>query len=334
LSQLAAAQQTTPGDLEIALQLARFREQLGDRDAAIEAYEHLERMHPRDPILPRGLQYAYITAHRYDDALDAADRQAALTPTPDAGVGLRRVFIHIARGHRERAAAATAELLRDVPRAFYAHREDGPLRVAERLLDEEQRIRAFEGWLTSCHTCMDQQGQLRWWHFANAAIHEAALGRSDLARAHWDSVRVKLERAAPRMDAPREIGGQRLVSLIHAYMGLEDRSAAMEGASRLLEELGATAEGSPEGVRRESACRSRGASPGMLGVSERLIRCAVIARVYAHFGEHEAAMDLLEQLLPAPSWLTVPILEVDPIWDPLRDHPRFQALLEKYSTGN
>jgi serine/threonine-protein kinase len=318
LAQLAAAQKTTPGDLEIALQLASYREQLGDLDAAIEAYERLERMHPRDPLVPRRLQYAYITAHRYDDALDAADRQAALTPTPDGRIGLRRVFIHIARGDRERAAAATAELLRDGPGAFYAHREDGPQRVAERLLDAEQRVRAFDGWLTSCLTCKDEEGQLRWWYFANAAIHEAALGRSDLARAHWDSVRIKLEGAALTMDAPGETAGQRLVSLIHAYMGLEERSAAMEGAGRLLEEFGATAEGSPEGPSRGSACRS----------VEARLRCAVVARVYAHFGEHEAAIDLLEELLPAPSWLTVPILEVDPIWDPLRDHPRFQALLE------
>ena len=35
---------------------------------------------------------------------------------------------------------------------------------------------------------------------------------------------------------------------------------------------------------------------------------------------------------PDPSWLTVHILEIDPIWDPLRDHPRFQSLLERYAS--
>ena len=27
---------------------------------------------------------------------------------------------------------------------------------------------------------------------------------------------------------------------------------------------------------------------------------------------------------------TVPLLRFDPVWDPLRDQPRFQALLAKY----
>ena len=34
-----------------------------------------------------------------------------------------------------------------------------------------------------------------------------------------------------------------------------------------------------------------------------------------------------------PSWLTVPILRLDPRWDPLRDDPRFQALLVKYAVS-
>jgi hypothetical protein len=57
----------------------------------------------------------------------------------------------------------------------------------------------------------------------------------------------------------------------------------------------------------------------------------MLARVLAHFGEQEAAIDLLEEMLPAPSWLTVHLLDIDPIWDPLRDHPRFQALVEAHA---
>jgi len=28
--------------------------------------------------------------------------------------------------------------------------------------------------------------------------------------------------------------------------------------------------------------------------------------------------------------MSIPLLRIDPIWDPLRGHPGFEALLEKY----
>ena len=53
---------------------------------------------------------------------------------------------------------------------------------------------------------------------------------------------------------------------------------------------------------------------------------------YALVGEFEAAIDQIEYLLSIPSLLTVDWLRLHPWWDPLRDHPRFQALLEEHYT--
>ena len=50
-------------------------------------------------------------------------------------------------------------------------------------------------------------------------------------------------------------------------------------------------------------------------------------------GEYDAALDEIEYLLSIPSWYSVHSLRLDPDYDPLRDHPRFQALLEKYGGG-
>lgn len=52
-----------------------------------------------------------------------------------------------------------------------------------------------------------------------------------------------------------------------------------------------------------------------------------MAEIYAIFGEYDAAIDQIELLLSIPSVMSVQWLQVDPIWDPLRDHPRFQKLI-------
>jgi serine/threonine-protein kinase len=55
------------------------------------------------------------------------------------------------------------------------------------------------------------------------------------------------------------------------------------------------------------------------------------ARILARSGEADAALDEIERLLAGPSWqLSVHSLRLDPRWDPIREHPRFQALLEQY----
>src|SRR5438034_1442974 len=58
---------------------------------------------------------------------------------------------------------------------------------------------------------------------------------------------------------------------------------------------------------------------------------AELAQIYAWTGEHDQAFGLLDHLLVVPNGITVPGLKLDPIWDPLRKDPRFQALIGKYS---
>ncbi len=54
------------------------------------------------------------------------------------------------------------------------------------------------------------------------------------------------------------------------------------------------------------------------------------ARILAQAGELNTALDEIEELLGGPGYLSVHRLRLDPRWDPIREHPRFQALLAKY----
>jgi TolB-like protein/Tfp pilus assembly protein PilF len=55
-----------------------------------------------------------------------------------------------------------------------------------------------------------------------------------------------------------------------------------------------------------------------------------VAEVHAILGDNGRAIEILDGLLSRPSAVTVQGLKVNPIWDPLRNDPRFQALLNKY----
>jgi TolB-like protein/Flp pilus assembly protein TadD len=56
----------------------------------------------------------------------------------------------------------------------------------------------------------------------------------------------------------------------------------------------------------------------------------VAAEIYAIFGDAAGAIPVLDGLLQRPSPLTVAILKINPVWDPIRKDPRFQALIDKY----
>jgi TolB-like protein len=52
------------------------------------------------------------------------------------------------------------------------------------------------------------------------------------------------------------------------------------------------------------------------------------AMTYVELGEHETALDMLEEMMSRPAAISVGLLTVQPEWDPIRENPRFQALLE------
>ena len=58
-----------------------------------------------------------------------------------------------------------------------------------------------------------------------------------------------------------------------------------------------------------------------------------LAQIFVIVGEYEKAIERLEYLMsiPAGYYISLNTLRKDPAWDPLRDHPRFKQLIEKYS---
>jgi hypothetical protein len=57
-----------------------------------------------------------------------------------------------------------------------------------------------------------------------------------------------------------------------------------------------------------------------------------LVRIYLIVGEREKALDQLEPLLEVPYWLSPGWLRLEPTFDPLRGHPRFERLVAARDT--
>jgi tetratricopeptide (TPR) repeat protein len=130
------------------------------------------------------------------------------------------------------------------------------------------------------------------------------MGEPELAHASYDSARAILEK---ELDAhPNDHRVHSALGI--AYAGLGRKEDAIREGKR--------------GVELFPVSKDALIGP---------VRIWDLAEIYTMVGEYDAALDEIEYLLSIPSLMSVPWLRLDPIWDPLRDHPRFQALLEKYA---
>ena len=133
-----------------------------------------------------------------------------------------------------------------------------------------------------------------------------------------------------------------LAGLVYHLMGESERSREAYDTARILleEEIKERADHhrvrSSLGIayaglgRKEDAIRE-----GKLGVElfkdpmAGPYRVEDVAFIYTLVGEHDDALDQIEYLLSIPSaTMSVPMLRLDPRWDPLRDHPRYKELLQ------
>jgi serine/threonine-protein kinase len=132
-------------------------------------------------------------------------------------------------------------------------------------------------------------------------------GNDDEARAFYDSARVVFE--ARVLEGPEAFAPRNALGLAYAGLGRsEDAIREGELAVRLLP-------------------LSRDAMTGTNRIRD-------LARIYVMVGDHEAALDQLEQLLSIPSEFSANLLRVDPFWDPLRSDPRFELMLDMYDRSN
>jgi len=129
------------------------------------------------------------------------------------------------------------------------------------------------------------------------------MGNQDSAHLYFEMARVKLE---TEVDAhPEDHRIHEALGL--SYAGLGMKAQAIREAKRAVELFPLT----------------RDAFFGTIPIKSE-------ARIYCMVDEYDRAIERLEFLLSIPSGTSVAWLKIAPDYDPLRDHPRFQSLIEKY----
>jgi tetratricopeptide (TPR) repeat protein len=138
-------------------------------------------------------------------------------------------------------------------------------------------------------------------------------------RGNWASVRFELyhlrgdrARAAIYADSAR-------IALIEQIRDAPDDPQRHSFLGLTLAHLGRAAEAEREGKR---GIELAGTDATYIPYCQHLL-----VRIYLLTGQPEKALDLLESLLKVPYDLSPGWLRIDPTFDPVRKHPRFQKLI-------
>jgi serine/threonine-protein kinase len=292
LEQYVWVQRRQPGNSDALALTAWIQRRLGEWDRSIENARRALELDPRNTVWIIGQAQNLYYTRRFADGEQYFQRAISLAPETAYYYRWTAAFYLAWDGHMERARRTLEEGSRRVP--------PGVLLVGPEVAWMLGSVFADE--LGPALDSLDLQSAPvdSADYYLARALTLSRRGRDMPALAYYDTARAVLE---GRLGLPF---GQ---VDPHAQLGL-----AFAG-------LGRSGEAIREGqIALEQFPMSQDAMSG----TDQLTN---LARIYAMVGEADAAIDQLELLLSVPSMLSIPALQLDPTWDPLREEPRFQRLL-------
>jgi serine/threonine-protein kinase len=141
-------------------------------------------------------------------------------------------------------------------------------------------------------------------YFLYKGVAYSFMGLKDQANTYLDSARLVYEGFT--QIAPQNIDNYSYLGLVYAGLGMKEKAIQAARKAVVLKPISKNANTAPT-------------------------RHKWLAYVYSMVGEYDKALDEIELLLSIPYYFTTWDLKLNPFWDPMRDHPRFQELIAKYS---
>jgi TolB-like protein/Tfp pilus assembly protein PilF len=296
------ARQFLPNDSRIPASLAYAARRRGQWDRSAAYFNEAERLDPRNVTMLSQHAILYMVLRRFPEALRKLDLILNITPDDVDTLALKAAIAQ-AQGDLRRASAILAPLHPNADdtsaleiQVYQAILERRPAPMIARLKEILAKPDAALGFY---------DGELRFW----LGWAQEVAGDQVAAQETWQQARNELEAFLKEQPENYVLIGD--LALIN--MGLGDKAAALALSERAM---------AANPIERDAIN-----GPGPI---------EILARVAARMGEPDRAIAALGKLLSMPYGgplgtqdlpLTPALLRFDPMFDPLRNDPRFQKLV-------
>jgi len=295
LEQFAIARKSQPSSSKVLSWIAYVQRRQGKFEEALANIKQAYELDPLSSFLARDLGATYMLLRKYSEAERYYERAISLRPDVPVAYDHKSELYLVWQGSTEKARAVVKQASENIKSA-----ENLFVSTLATLDVYDGNYQDALDRLTLKSEDIDNQ-----FNFIPKTLRYAQIygymNSKELEKRYYESARSILQ--AKIKEKPEDARFHSSMGI--TYAGLDQKEDAVSEGKLATELLPV----SKEAIRG-------------------LFRIEDLARIYVMVGEFDAAIDQLKFLLANPGPMSVPLLRLNPAWDPLRDHSRFKNLVD------